>query len=50
MDERIIKTISNQEKVSLEEKFQEYEGETAVSELEWGNDVGEEIITASSKD
>ena len=43
VDEKIIITKSKQERVSLEELFENYNGENLAKEFEWDDPVGNEI-------
>ena len=43
MDRKVI-TISEKNKISLEQKFKEYEGENLAKDFSWDEDVGREII------
>ena len=42
-DDKLIITKSNKNKISLEERFKNYNGEDLTKEFEWDNEEGREI-------
>ena len=43
VDEKIIITKSNNKKISLKERFDNYNGKNLAKEFDWGEAVGKEI-------